>query len=113
MAGENSDLPVRVAVRCRPLIMKEISEGCQQCIEFVPGEPQVILGKDKAFTYDFAFSPTDPQQKLFDDVVFGLVEGIFKGEIYLLYQLFYQIYCIYMYITYFIKSVQWIEIYVL
>ncbi|XP_071848027.1 chromosome-associated kinesin KIF4-like [Apostichopus japonicus] len=79
MAGENSDLPVRVAVRCRPLIMKEISEGCQQCIEFVPGEPQVILGKDKAFTYDFAFSPTDPQQKLFDDVVFGLVDGIFKG----------------------------------
>lgn len=81
MAAEgNTDLPVRVAVRCRPLVMKEISEGCQQCVEFVPGEPQVILGKDKAFTYDFAFGPLHSQQKLYDEVVMGLVDGIFKGE---------------------------------
>lgn len=34
-------IPVRVALRCRPLVPKEISEGCQCCLTFVPGEPQV------------------------------------------------------------------------
>lgn len=34
-------IPVRVALRCRPLVPKEINEGCQCCLNFVPGEPQV------------------------------------------------------------------------
>lgn len=34
-------IPVRVALRCRPLVPKETSEGCQLCLSFVPGEPQV------------------------------------------------------------------------
>lgn len=34
-------IPVRVALRCRPLVPKEINEGCQGCLTFVPGEPQV------------------------------------------------------------------------
>ncbi|XP_078142737.1 kinesin family member 4 isoform X3 [Centroberyx gerrardi] len=34
-------IPVRVALRCRPLVHKEISEGCQCCLTFVPGEPQI------------------------------------------------------------------------
>lgn len=34
-------IPVRVALRCRPLVPKEINEGCQCCLTFVPGEPQV------------------------------------------------------------------------
>ncbi len=38
-------IPVRVALRCRPLVPKEISEGCQCCLTFVPGEPQVCLRK--------------------------------------------------------------------
>ncbi|KAJ8028309.1 Chromosome-associated kinesin KIF4 [Holothuria leucospilota] len=79
MAEGSADIPVRVAVRARPLILREISEGCQQCLQFVPGEPQVILGRDKAFTYDYAFGPTDSQEKLYDEAVSGLVGGIFKG----------------------------------
>lgn len=35
-------IPVRVALRCRPLVPKEINEGCQSCLTFVPGEPQVL-----------------------------------------------------------------------
>lgn len=34
-------IPVRVALRCRPLVTKEINEGCQCCLTFVPREPQV------------------------------------------------------------------------
>lgn len=38
---EAKAIPVRVALRCRPLVPKEIEEGCQMCLSFVPGEPQV------------------------------------------------------------------------
>lgn len=41
MKEEVKGIPVRVALRCRPLVSKEISEGCQTCLSFVPGEPQV------------------------------------------------------------------------
>lgn len=41
MTEEVKGIPVRVALRCRPLVPKEISEGCQMCLSFVPGEPQV------------------------------------------------------------------------
>ena len=34
-------IPVRVAVRIRPLNDKEGSEGCQAVLEQVEGEPQV------------------------------------------------------------------------
>lgn len=41
MKEEVKGIPVKVALRCRPLVPKEISEGCQMCLSFVPGEPQV------------------------------------------------------------------------
>lgn len=35
-------IPVKVALRCRPLGQKEILEGCANCIEFACDEPQVL-----------------------------------------------------------------------
>uniref|UniRef100_A0A8C9VBB8 Kinesin family member 4 n=1 Tax=Scleropages formosus TaxID=113540 RepID=A0A8C9VBB8_SCLFO len=72
-------IPVRVALRCRPLVVKEISEGCQNCLTFVPGEPQVIVGNDKAFTYDYVFDPLTEQEEVFNTAVSPLLSGFFKG----------------------------------
>uniref|UniRef100_A0A8B9V217 Kinesin family member 4A n=1 Tax=Anas zonorhyncha TaxID=75864 RepID=A0A8B9V217_9AVES len=72
-------IPVRVALRCRPLVPKETSEGCQSCLSFVPGEPQVVVGSDKVFSYDFVFDPTVEQEEVFNTAVAPLVRGIFKG----------------------------------
>ncbi|KAM4878385.1 chromosome-associated kinesin KIF4A [Sylvia borin] len=71
--------PVRVALRCRPLVPKETSEGCRMCLTFVPGEPQVMVGNDKAFTYDYVFDPSVEQEEVFNTAVSPLVHGIFKG----------------------------------
>uniref|UniRef100_A0A7M4ESA4 Kinesin family member 4A n=1 Tax=Crocodylus porosus TaxID=8502 RepID=A0A7M4ESA4_CROPO len=76
---EEKGIPVRVALRCRPLVMKEISEGCQMCLSFVPGEPQVIVGNDKSFTYDYVFDPSAEQEEVFNTSVAPLIQGIFKG----------------------------------
>lgn len=72
-------IPVRVALRCRPLVSKEIHEGCQCCLTFVPGEPQVIVGTEKAFTYDYVFDPTVEQEEVYSTAVSSLLRGLFKG----------------------------------
>ncbi|XP_068600791.1 kinesin family member 4 [Brachionichthys hirsutus] len=72
-------IPVRVALRCRPMIEKERLEGCQSCLTFVPGEPQVIVGTEKAFTYDYVFDPTAEQEEVFTTAVSSLLDGLFKG----------------------------------
>ncbi|XP_051034980.1 chromosome-associated kinesin KIF4A isoform X2 [Phodopus roborovskii] len=79
MKEEVKGIPVRVALRCRPLVSKEINEGCQTCLSFVPGEPQVIVGTDKSFTYDFVFDPSTEQEEVFNTAVAPLIKGIFKG----------------------------------
>ena len=73
-------IPVKVALRCRPLIQKEKNEGCETCLSFIPGEEQVVLGNDKSFTFDFVFTPTTPQVEVYERSVASLVEGIFKGS---------------------------------
>ena len=78
--SEGKVIPVRVAVRARPLIPKEVNEGCQVCVSFTPDEPQIILGKDKAFTYDYVFNPTESQPYVYQESVFPLIKHIFKGN---------------------------------
>uniref|UniRef100_A0A8C7KPH2 Kinesin family member 4 n=1 Tax=Oncorhynchus kisutch TaxID=8019 RepID=A0A8C7KPH2_ONCKI len=75
----DKSIPVRVALRCRPLVTKEINEGCQTCLTFVPGDPQVIVGIEKAFTYDYVFDPTTEQEEVFNSAVSPLLCGLFKG----------------------------------
>ncbi|KAM4544719.1 kinesin family member 4 [Odontesthes bonariensis] len=72
-------IPVRVALRCRPLVPKEINEGCQCCLTFVPREPQVIVGTERTFTYDYVFDPTAEQEEVFSTAVAPLLCGLFKG----------------------------------
>ncbi|XP_031211753.1 chromosome-associated kinesin KIF4A-like [Mastomys coucha] len=79
MKEEVKGIPVRVALRCRPLVPKEIGEGCQVCLSFVPGKPQVVIGTDKSFTYDFVFDPSAEQEEVFNTAVAPLIKGIFKG----------------------------------
>ena len=81
-------IPVKVAVRCRPLVEKELTEGCQTCLQFMPGERQIVIGKDKAFTFDFVFEPTSEQERVYQDAVVPLVRGLFKGNACMLFYSF-------------------------
>lgn len=75
-AAESS---VLVAVRIRPQISREIADMCENCISVTPGEPQVCIGKDKAFTYDFVFDTNSNQEQIYESCVRKLVEGCFNG----------------------------------
>ena len=72
-------IPVRVGLRIRPLNPKELGEGCQQCINIVPGRPQIVIGNDKAFTYDYVFDTGSAQENIFNQTVEPLVDGLFNG----------------------------------
>lgn len=72
-------IPVRVALRIRPLVSREVADGCQECIAVTPGEPQVVMGNDKAFTYDFVYGTLTKQSALYEETVLPLLEKLFKG----------------------------------
>lgn len=40
---------------------------------------QVIVGTEKAFTYDYVFDPTAEQEEVFNTAVSSLLCGLFKG----------------------------------
>uniref|UniRef100_A0A8C7YRG3 Kinesin family member 21B n=1 Tax=Oryzias sinensis TaxID=183150 RepID=A0A8C7YRG3_9TELE len=65
--------------RIRPQMANEKIEGCHVCTLVTPGEPQVLLGKDKAFTYDFVFDLDSEQHLVYQTCVYKLIEGCFEG----------------------------------
>jgi kinesin family protein 4/21/27 len=77
--GSDKIIPVKVALRIRPLVKREIEDACTECLRTINGEPQVILGKDKAFTYDFVFSQHSPQIEVYEQSVQPLLNALFNG----------------------------------
>lgn len=49
---------------------------CRVCTTVTPNEPQIILGADKAFTFDFVFDTFIQQAEVYNCSVERLVEGI-------------------------------------
>uniref|UniRef100_A0A672QE90 Kinesin family member 21A n=1 Tax=Sinocyclocheilus grahami TaxID=75366 RepID=A0A672QE90_SINGR len=69
----------RKQLRIRPQLAKEKIEGCHICTFVTPGEPQVVLGKDKAFTYDYVFDMDSTQDTIYANCTEKLIEGCFEG----------------------------------
>ncbi|XP_037306946.2 kinesin-like protein KIF21A isoform X4 [Pungitius pungitius] len=79
MTSGQDESSVRVALRIRPQLAREKIEGCHICTYVMPGEPQVILGKDKSFTYDYMFDMDSQQEAVYASCTEKLIEGCFKG----------------------------------
>lgn len=48
----------------------------------------MIVGTEKAFTYDYVFDPTAEQEEVFNTAVSSLLNGLFKGSYVFLTQCF-------------------------
>ncbi|XP_030645550.1 kinesin-like protein KIF21A isoform X2 [Chanos chanos] len=79
MSSGQDESSVRVALRIRPQLAREKIEGCHICTFVTPGEPQVILGKDKAFTFDYVFDMDSQQDAVYGNCTEKLIEGCFEG----------------------------------
>lgn len=51
----------------------------QICITKTPDDPQVWLGSNKAFTYDYVYEPDSLQEEVYEETVKDLIEGCFEG----------------------------------
>ncbi|XP_078494283.1 chromosome-associated kinesin KIF4 isoform X1 [Ciona intestinalis] len=72
-------IPVRVALRTRPLIQKELDEGSRECLGYVTEANQVIINGNKAFTFDYVFDPKVNQSTVYTKSIAPLIDGIFAG----------------------------------
>uniref|UniRef100_A0A673Y8H1 Kinesin family member 27 n=1 Tax=Salmo trutta TaxID=8032 RepID=A0A673Y8H1_SALTR len=70
---------VRVAVRIRPLLPKEVLHNHQVCVRVVPDSAQVMLGSDRTFSFDHAFGPTASQDQFYESCVKPLVASLVDG----------------------------------
>jgi kinesin family protein 4/21/27 len=52
---------------------------CRVCTNVTPGEPQVTLGSDKSFTYDYVFDMNAQQEDVYHTSVEALVNGSLEG----------------------------------
>ncbi|KAG2466284.1 KIF27 protein, partial [Polypterus senegalus] len=73
------EIPVRVAVRVRPLLPKEIFRHQHVCVRIVPNTQQVIIGKDRAFTFDFVFGQKSAQDQVYATCIKPLVLSFIEG----------------------------------
>jgi len=62
-------------VRVRPQLAKERIDMCQICTFVTPGEPQIVIGKDKAFTFDYVFDLNCEQEHIYNTCARELIEG--------------------------------------
>lgn len=76
---------VKVAVRVRPFVPKEIERGCVAIIEKTPGEPQLaITGESNSkqqdlYTFNNVFMPEESQETVYDDCVKPIIGKLFEG----------------------------------
>lgn len=75
-------IPVKVAVRCRPLVQKEEDDGNLVCVHFPSNAPMIVVGK-KPFTFNYVFPPEVGQEAVYEETVNPLVGNIIKGEFFL------------------------------
>eukprot|EP00941_MAST-03F_sp_MAST-3F-sp1_P003224 g3224.t1 len=78
MQQQNSS--VQVAVRVRPLLAHELADGAEKCVD-VPqcGEPEIVVGGSKKFTFDHVLSESEQQESIFQKCVEPLLDGCFEG----------------------------------
>jgi len=79
MAVNREDSSVKVAVRVRPLNSNEVSSGCEEIAHITPGAPQVSIGENKSYTFDYVFGPSTKQHIIYDQCVEALVQAFFEG----------------------------------
>ncbi|NWS62436.1 KIF27 protein, partial [Chunga burmeisteri] len=79
MESGMEEIPVKVAIRIRPLLSKEVLHNHQVCVRLVPNTQQIIIGKDRVFTFDFVFGKNSTQEEVYTVCIKPLVVSLTEG----------------------------------
>ncbi|XP_058851425.1 kinesin-like protein kif7 [Acipenser ruthenus] len=77
--AKTEETSVRVAIRVRPLLPKELLHSHESCITADSVERRVTLGHDRHFQFDFVFEESSDQEEVSNTCVQPLVEAFFQG----------------------------------
>eukprot|EP00057_Strongylocentrotus_purpuratus_P017111 XP_011671585.1 PREDICTED: kinesin-like protein KIF27 [Strongylocentrotus purpuratus] len=73
------ECPVRVAVRVRPLLAQERLHHHELCVKVNSKANQIVVGKDRAFTFDHVMSSKTSQEAIYQTCVDNLITSFFEG----------------------------------
>ncbi|XP_077917405.1 kinesin-like protein KIF27 isoform X3 [Halichoerus grypus] len=73
------EIPVKVAVRIRPLLCKEVLHNHQACVRVIPNTQQIVIGRDRVFTFDFVFGKNSTQDEVYNTCIKPLVLSLIEG----------------------------------
>ncbi|XP_060055482.1 kinesin-like protein KIF27 isoform X1 [Erinaceus europaeus] len=73
------EIPIKVAVRIRPLLCKEVLHNHQVCVRVIPSTQQIIIGRDRVFTFDFVFGKNSTQDEVYITCIKPLVLSLIEG----------------------------------
>ncbi|XP_069322723.1 kinesin-like protein KIF7 isoform X3 [Eulemur rufifrons] len=73
------EAPVRVALRVRPLLPKELLHGHQSCLQVEPEQGRVTLGRDRHFGFHVVLAENTGQEAVYQACVQPLLEAFFEG----------------------------------
>ena len=74
-----NEVAVKVAVRVRPLNNREKLHQHKPCVRIASESNQIVIGKDKVFTFDYVIPPKTSQADLYEMCVKNLVHSMFEG----------------------------------
>jgi hypothetical protein len=78
-----------VALRVRPLFENQWN---QDCISFVQDEPQIYIGLDRSFTFDFVYPPSSTQEELYNGSILPLLDRFTEGLVFFVPEFYIYIY---------------------
>ncbi|XP_054998121.1 kinesin-like protein KIF7 isoform X2 [Sorex araneus] len=70
---------IRVALRVRPLLPKELLHGHQSCLRVEPAHGRVTLGRDRHFSFHVVLDEDTGQEAVYQACVQPLLEAFFEG----------------------------------
>ncbi|KAJ8049755.1 Kinesin-like protein KIF27 [Holothuria leucospilota] len=73
------EVPVRVAVRVRPLLPHEKLHHHEPCVKVLSKANQIVVGKDRTFTFDHVLSGKTSQESVYKTCVDALICSFFEG----------------------------------
>ncbi|GAB1292235.1 Kinesin-like protein KIF7 [Apodemus speciosus] len=73
------EAPVRVALRVRPLLPKELLHGHQSCLQVEPERGRITLGRDRHFGFHVVLGEDTGQEAVYQACVQPLLEAFFEG----------------------------------
>ena len=75
----DAEIAMRVAVRVRPLVPKEVLDGSRSCLQVHRAARTLLVGKDREFAFDLVFEERSTQQQTYNEAVAPLVARCFQG----------------------------------